>query len=201
VFEQYFSAKRLLITYILGGIFGNIFEIIFSFIYYKSENLYVLGASGAVMAILVATAFYKPKLSFSVFGLFNIRLIYIAMIFILLNIYNAGMKLQDGTAYFAHIGGAFLGYISVRNPFSHSNIINITARFVDYIKNFKLKKSNSSKKYSSNSKSYFKTDEEYNFEAKQRQKKIDDILDKISKYGYDSLSKLEKEFLFKQSKK
>ena len=44
------------------------------------------------------------------------------------------------------------------------------------------------------------TDEEYNADAKQRQKEIDRILDKISKSGYESLSKREKDFLFNQSK-
>jgi hypothetical protein len=47
----------------------------------------------------------------------------------------------------------------------------------------------------------FKTDEEYNLEAKQKQAKIDAILDKISRSGYDSLTKAEKDFLFTQSKK
>lgn len=47
----------------------------------------------------------------------------------------------------------------------------------------------------------FKTDEEYNLSAKQRQEKIDLILDKISKSGYESLTKQEKDFLFQQSKK
>ena len=45
-----------------------------------------------------------------------------------------------------------------------------------------------------------KSDEEYNVEAKARQAKIDVILDKISKSGYESLTKQEKDFLFNQSK-
>jgi hypothetical protein len=45
-----------------------------------------------------------------------------------------------------------------------------------------------------------KSDEEYNVEAKTRQAKIDVILDKISKSGYESLTKEEKDFLFNQSK-
>jgi hypothetical protein len=46
----------------------------------------------------------------------------------------------------------------------------------------------------------FKSDEEYNLDAKQRQIQIDAILDKIAKSGYESLTKAEKDFLFKQSK-
>jgi len=50
-------------------------------------------------------------------------------------------------------------------------------------------------------KAKFKTDEEYNLEKKRRQEKTDAILDKISKSGYESLTKEEKDFLFNQSKK
>jgi hypothetical protein len=45
-----------------------------------------------------------------------------------------------------------------------------------------------------------KSDEEYNIEKKTKQEKIDQILDKISKSGYESLTRQEKDFLFNQSK-
>ena len=46
-----------------------------------------------------------------------------------------------------------------------------------------------------------KTDDEYNAERAGRQKKIDEILDKIGRSGYESLSQSEKDFLFKHSQK
>ncbi|HNR86639.1 MAG TPA: rhomboid family intramembrane serine protease, partial [Taishania sp.] len=127
-------------------------------------------------------------------------LIYLALIFILINLYSAGMGIEDGTAYFAHLGGALLGYFSVKNPFSSNNIINRGIRMGDQLMQiFKKKPKSSFNKSTSNAR--FKTDEDYNFEAKQRQEKIDKILDKISKSGYESLTKEEKDFLFRQSNK
>lgn len=203
IFEQFFSGKRLVYTYILGGIFGGLLELLTHLILPNLPDTTVIGASGAVMAILVATAFYQPKLTVSIWGLFNLKLIYLALIFILLNLYNAGMGTQNGTAYFAHLGGALLGYLSVQNPFSSSNIINRGIRigdsFLNLFKRNKTKKGKFSYSKKRATETRFKSDEEYNVSAKEKQEKIDAILDKISKSGYESLSKNEKELLFKQS--
>jgi predicted glycosyltransferase involved in capsule biosynthesis len=45
------------------------------------------------------------------------------------------------------------------------------------------------------------SDQEYNHNKQENQKAMDEILDKISKSGYNSLSKAEKDFLFRASKK
>lgn len=206
IFEQFFSAKRLLYTYILGGIGGGLLELIAHLILPGISGGMVIGASGAVMAVLVATAFYQPQLTVSVWGLFNMRLIYLALIFILINLYNAGIGTRDGTAYFAHLGGALLGYLSVQNPFSMSNIVNrgirVGDKLVALFKGDKTKNGNFrySKEKAAGS-GRFKSDEEYNMEAKRRQERIDAILDKISKSGYESLTKEEKDLLFRQSNK
>lgn len=202
IFEQFFSAKRLLFTYILGGVFGGLLEVLAHLILPEYGAAQVVGASGSVLGILVATAFYQPQLSISIFGLFNMRLIFIALIFILTNLYNFAMGTEDSIAYLAHLGGALLGYISVQNAFAHNNIINRAIRLVDKITG--LFKSNKTKngnfRYSkSETGRHFKSDEEYNMDAKRRQQKIDAILDKISRSGYESLTKEEKELLFKQS--
>lgn len=204
IFEQFFSAKRLLYTYILGGIFGGILELLAYLVLPGLSGSMVIGASGSVLAILVATAFYQPQLTVSVFGLFNMRLIFLALILVLANLYNAGMGTRDGTAYFAHLGGVLLGYLSVQNPFSANNIINrgmrIGDKLVTLLKGGKTKNGNFrySKSKAAESRR-FKSDEEYNMEAKKRQERIDAILDKISKSGYESLTKEEKDLLFRQS--
>lgn len=204
IFEQFFSGKRLLYTYILGGVFGGLLEIVMHLILPGLSGSVAIGASGSVIAILVAIAFYQPQLTVSVFGLFNIRLIFIALIVILVNLYNAGMGTVDGTAYFTHLGGALLGFISVRNPFGTNNIINRGMRIGDKLTGlFKRSKTKSGNFRYSRSKAAqsggFKSDEEYNVEAKKRQERIDTILDKISKSGYESLTKEEKDLLFRQS--
>jgi hypothetical protein len=121
--------------------------------------------------------------------------IYFIAIFFLLNDLIGITNQSDNVAHFAHLGGALFGLISIQSLHSKSNILNILASFFD-----RMKKSVNSNKSQRSSKSKFKTDEQYNLEKKIRQEKTDAILDKISKSGYESLTKEEKDFLFNQSK-
>ena len=110
----------------------------------------------------------------------------------------------DGTAHFAHIGGAILGILSIQKINSSNNIISLFERLIESIKNLftrsgRKKKPTFTIHKGGSARGGVKTDEEFNFDKKQRQEKIDAILDKIAKSGYESLSKAEKEFLFKQS--
>jgi len=200
MFEQLFDQKRLLYTYLLGGIVGGVLEIIAHYIFPSLRENFpvVVGASGAIMAIFVALAFHRPNLEVRLFGVLPIKLIFLAVFFLLQDFLSLGT--QDGTAHFAHLGGAFLGALSIRNIYASKNIINIFQRYMDRLFAFFSNLFKSKPRFKS-SNSRFKSDEEYNYESKQRQKEIDQILDKISKSGYDSLSKKEKDFLFKQSKK
>jgi biopolymer transport protein ExbB/TolQ len=102
---------------------------------------------------------------------------------------------DDQIAHFAHLGGAIFGLLSIQNLHSSKNILNrIDSFFSRFRTIFKLKKKVKS------TANRFKSDEEFNREKHQKQVKMDQILDKISKSGYESLSKAEKDFLFHQSK-
>lgn len=203
MFEQIFDQKRLLYTYLIGGVVGSIFEILAHafFPIFQNQSITIVGASGSVMAIFVALAFHKPNLEVFLFGLFRIRLIFLALFFVLYDFLSLGIN--DGTAHFAHLGGAFLGMLSVQNLYSSNNIVSIVQKWGDSLLRFfsrsegprmKVKKGSGSRTQQ------FKSDEQYNQEAKVKQAKTDKILDKISKSGYESLTKEEKDFLFNQSK-
>ena len=194
LFIQFFSQKRLLYTYILGGIFGGLFEM-GSQLFPTMEALPVIGASGSVMAVMVAIAAHKPFLELNLFNLFKIKLYAIAGIIFILNFISLGLK--DGTGYFAHIGGAALGFISIQQLRSSTNIVSMAQRFGDWFLSLFRKKPKLSVKDGGARRM---SDEDYNQDKKQRQAQVDRILDKISKSGYESLSKKEKDFLFKQSK-
>jgi hypothetical protein len=205
MFEQLFDQKRLLYTYIIGGIAGGILEILAHLIFptLQNEKIVIVGASGSVMAIFAALAFHRPNLQVNLFGVFPIRLIILAGFFVLTDLLSLG--LNDGTAHFAHIGGVIIGMVSVHNLYSSSNLINRTQMIGDSLIRFfsNLFSSNKKlkvKKGGATRGPNFKSDEDYNAEAKERQIIIDKILDKISKSGYDSLTKTEKEILFNQSK-
>jgi len=196
-FEQIWSRKQLLITYILGGIFGGIAEIAVQSIFYSTENngALVIGASGSIMAVFVAVAFHSPQTQLLLFGKISIPLYILAILFIILDIMGIGTKdttdTTDKIAHFAHIGGAIFGILSI-----------VTTKFIPAknpnSKGFFNQLFKSSKKKTVAPR--FKSDEVYNQEKRAHQEKTDSILDKISKGGYASLNQSEKDFLFKQSK-
>ncbi len=210
MFEQLFDQKRLLYTYIVGGIAGGFLEILAHLIFptLQNEKIPIVGASGSIMAIFGALAFHRPNLKVNLFGILPVRLIILAGFFVLTDLLSLGpndLGEIDGTAHFAHIGGVIIGMVSVHNLYSSSNLINRTQMIGDSLirlfrnlfssnKKLKVKKGGATRGPK------FKSDEDYNAEAKQRQLIIDKILDKISKSGYDSLTKAEKEILFNQSK-
>jgi membrane associated rhomboid family serine protease len=205
IFATFFDQSRLVYTYIIGGVAGGLFELLAHGIFptLQQESTVIVGASGSIMAIFTALAFYRPHLQISLFGIFPVRLIFLAGFFILTDLFSLGI--QDGTAHFAHIGGALVGMLSVKNLSSSKNIIHIVQRYVNYLTNrLQFQRNNASnwkvKKGGKTRSTMHKSDEEYNAEAKFKQDKINSILDKISKSGYDSLSKEEKNYLFNQSK-
>jgi membrane associated rhomboid family serine protease len=202
LYEQLFGGKKLLNIYILGGIAGGILEIVAHELFPALSNAQsiVVGASGSIMAIFIATAMYRPNTKIMLFGILPIRIIVLAGIYFIYDLLSLGMP--DGTAHFAHIGGGIIGIISVRTMDKPNNILTRFTRFTDKV--FTLFSRDFFRKKNS-----FKverggrplTDEEFIERKKENQAKIDAILDKISKSGYESLSSKEKEFLFKQSNK
>ena len=195
-FETIFDQKRLLATYLIGGIIGGLVELLAHYIFFhnSSNTPFVVGASGSIMAIFAAIAFYSPNTKVMLFGVLPIRLFILAVFFLLKDIIGIGH--EDGIAHFAHIGGAILGVISVQNTYSQRNIITFTLKLFKNLSaiNFGTKKK-TGKTFRA------KSDATYNYEKKMKQEKTDVILDKIAKSGYESLNKAEKDFLFNQSNK
>ena len=100
----------------------------------------------------------------------------------------------------AHLGGAFLGYIYARQLYNGTDIGEGFSKFVDGLVNLFKKgdKKAPMKTVYRKQRSTSKTN--FSYDKQSHQRKIDAILDKISKSGYDSLSKAEKDFLFKAGK-
>lgn len=202
IFLQFFSGKRLLHTYILAGIAGGLVEVLAHLLFPGLENQHgiVVGASGSIMGIMTAIMIYRPSLKISIFGAFQAPFFLIPLIYIIGDLVDLGV--DDGIAHFAHIGGAILGVFSAHNVHSSTNIIHLSETMGNRISAFfsRLFRPKQRLRVEKGPRG-MKSDEQYNVEAKLRQQRIDVILDKISKSGYESLSKAEKEFLFSQSKK
>lgn len=198
LFSQYINQKKLLQVYIFGGIFGamfyilsfNIFPVFSEFIGYSIA----LGASASVIAVVIAISVFMPNMTVNLLLLGNIKLKYIAFGLLILDL----ISIQKGNSggHIAHLGGAFYGALWS---------LNYRYRFLRIPKigkfNFFSKKISFKVYRNKNTKSRPLTDEEYNTLKIERQKRIDQILDKISKSGYESLTKEEKDFLFSNSNK
>jgi len=202
IFLQYLSSKQLLQTYIFGGLTGAIFYIAaFNFFPLFINALpisYALGASASVMAIVTAISFYVPNYTIQLLFIGRVKIIYLAVLLFIFDFF--AIPAGNSGGHFAHIGGAFWGFIyiliigkglkGIMNGNSFDWMSKLKKRFSSY-----YRKKHSYQSFNSRPIS----DEEYNLEKNAKQQKIDDILEKISKGGYESLTKSEKEFLFKSS--
>ncbi len=203
LFEDSLGPKKMLSTYIIGGIFGALIQIIATNSFpLLSSNGYpvVLGASASVMAVFSAIAFYNPNREVYLFGTFKIKLIAIALVYILLDFLR--LSNQDNVAHFAHLGGALWGYIFIANFKKGKDFSKRFDKWMSFLKGI-FKRNKIKIVYSKGKKTTpkrTKSDYNYNEDKNNRQKKVDAILDKIKDSGYESLSKEEKDYLFDASK-
>lgn len=195
IFLMYFDEKKLVSLYLLGGIAGGL-------IYFAFYNIFpatfrpgiLMGASASIIAILTAAAIYAPNQQLYMVFFGQVKLIYIAifsvvMFAILIASDNAGGNL-------AHLGGAFFGYLWAKQYRRGFELTKGLSALIDsFLSLFKRKKLKVTYKRPP------AHDFEYNRQKVANQKEIDRILDKISKGGYESLSKEEKETLFKVGNK
>ena len=191
IFISYIDSSNLLPTYIMGGFSGAILYILsFNFLpvfdSIKGQSI-AIGASASVLAILFASATCVPNFSIRTLFIGNIKLKYIALIALIIDI----LSIPKGNAggHIAHIGGAFYGYLYIH--MKNSKKININYVIDQIMLMFAKKTSYIHKK---------ENDYQYNARKKEEQKEIDIILDKISRSGYESLSDDEKQILFNQKK-
>ena len=194
IFLQFFSQKQLLLTYIFGGLVGALFFILAynAFPVFEDTKTYAfaLGSSASVLSILIAAATYQPEYRLNLFLLGQVKMKWIAIIFVVIDILSIPKGNSGG--HIAHLGGALWGFLYaylLKKDFDFYLIFKRKARI-------KVKTRNAHNYHQRP-----KTDEQYNAECAQEQEETDKILEKIAKNGYSSLSEKEKEFLFRQSKK
>ncbi len=202
LFLQFLSQRQLLGVYLLGGILGAVFYIasynlipVFSI---AKTRAIALGASASVMAIVVAVASLVPNQEVYMLFFGKVKLKYIAILVVVLDVVS--IPIENAGGHIAHLGGALLGYIFVKYYRKGTDITIGVSRFLYGFKEF-FKPSPKVKTKKNHKKNRPETDMEYNARKKAEQDEIDKILDKISKSGYSSLSKSEKEKLFKTSNK
>ena len=188
IFQEYLGNKKLYQAFFGGGIFGGLFFMIcynlFPFFSLNISSTFALGASAGVLSIVVATATLLPEYPIQLFLFGTVRLKYIALISVVIDLLSITGSNSGG--HLAHIGGALFGFLYIKYIYGKISLPT-------WIENIFKNKSKLKVHYTSNQKNATKFNEP-------SQEDIDMILDKISKSGYDSLSKKEKDILFKASK-
>lgn len=191
LFQQFFTQRQLTWVYILGGISGALlyiiaFNLLPPFKGYAEVSL-ALGASASVLAVVIAVAALQPNFTVYLLFLGPVRLKYLALATVFIDIIS--IPVSNAGGHIAHLGGALFGFLYVV----------MLRRGTDLAKPFyslasiKFPQRNRMKvTYRSHNADY-----DYNYRKAQKQKQIDDILDKIACSGYDSLTKEEKDILFK----
>jgi len=197
IFLQYLDQKQLLSVYLLGGIFGAILFIVSYNLFpvLNADYAVALGASASVMAVVFAISFYVPNYQLALMFIGNVKLKYIAIFSIVLDVISIPSGNSGG--HIAHIGGALFGWYFI-TEYKKGKLI--TKGFEKILNSFFILFKRSPKMKVSYKKTGNK-DYDYKNSKVAEQKEMDIILEKISKSGYSSLSKEEKELLFRMGKK
>ena len=193
MFLNYFSGRKLVWVYVLGGLFGALlYMAAYSVFPVFAEERYLsraIGASASVMAVVFAVCAYLPNHRVYVFLVGPVRLITLALFTALIDVLSIPGTNAGG--HIAHLGGALFGVLftlSVRRSAGGAGFWGKLWKASPRKPKMKVKYKRASEM----------TDREYNEHKRQRSDRINEILDKISKSGYGSLTKEEKELLFKE---
>lgn len=197
IFMGYFDQKKLVAVYLLGGITGGLFYVagynsfpVFNQIVSDSR---LLGASASVIAIVTALAFHAPNHSLNLMFIGPVKMKYIALFSVVM--YVIGISSSNAGGNLAHIGGAFFGMIYILQLKRGIDSGRWLTSLFEGIRKRVAARPKVKVSYRNTS------DEiEYNRLKNQEKERMNEILEKISKSGYDSLSKDEKEILFRMGK-
>ena len=193
----YFTGKQLLGLYVLSAIFAG-FIYIFIF-YFLNISAPLVGASAAIMAILVATTTYNPLMDLRLLIIGNVKLWHVTTVILIIDLMQIRSENMGG--HISHLAGALFGFIFIKLLQNGTDLSKIVSSILDFFTTLGLKKEVSpfKKVHKNYSRSAEKSVSKIITKDKSQQQ-IDEILDKISQSGYDSLTKEEKDFLFKVGK-
>ncbi|MBQ6725352.1 MAG: rhomboid family intramembrane serine protease [Bacteroidales bacterium] len=188
MFYRYFGGRRFIATFLACGVAGAVPVLLATFLFKSLLFSPVLtGASAAVMGLLVALATYLPDYSLYFFPTQSkgFKFKYLALIFVAFDLLMA--LTAKSPSNMANLGGELCGFLMIYLP-------RLTG-------GLKIKLSEKSRRPRKGEPQHERpvSDEEYNRRRAENDRRIDEILDKISQSGYEKLTAEEKEFLFKSS--
>jgi membrane associated rhomboid family serine protease len=202
LFQGILGDKRLLGNYLLGGLAGYLFYVLGSFMPAHLDlgsNGPILGASAAVMSVLIGIASYRPDMEVNLFLIGPVRLKYVGIAVLALDLIAIRGGSNTG-GHLAHLGGALYGFLAARQLAKGTDWSGDFASWLEGISKFFKRRAGPRmrvEKRPLHSARGTVSDADFNASKKQKQERIDAILDKISRSGYDSLSNAERDFLFR----
>ncbi len=206
IVQEFLNSKRVISLYVLGGLIGGLLYIfVYNLIPFYSDRVaesMMLGASAGVFAIVVGAAVFMPNYTFFLMFLGPVKIKYIAIFYVFMSFIQSTGANAGGEI--AHLGGAFLGWLYISQLNKGNDLGAWVITFIQFVKSMfkpqpKIRVTHRTGNRGPSKKSEKRRSKVSNEEPAQAE--IDEILDKISQSGYESLSKEEKQKLFNASKK
>lgn len=208
LFLNYFSSKHLRGLYILGGLCGGLLYIISYniFPYFELDRIQatMVGASASVLAIVVATAVRQPEMPVQFLFIGSVRLKYVALFMIVIDLML--MTSDNAGGHIAHLGGAISGYwfaAGLAKGHDATKYINNVIDFIDKLFSGRLNLFSRKQQKPKMKVHYGERQQQYDYNARKKanEDEINQILEKLRKSGYSSLSEEEKKKLFDASRR
>ncbi|SKC40383.1 rhomboid family intramembrane serine protease [Ohtaekwangia koreensis] len=199
LFVEYLGSDKLIAVYILGGLSGGaLYLLLYNTVpFFIQQPSLLVGSSAAVYAVVTAAATLLPEYTFFLLFIGPIRIKYIAAFYIAISFLLSVGSNAGGNI--AHLGGALIGFIYIKQLQAGSNWGGWITATLDWIKGLFKPRLKVKVSYRNEDTSSFKNAKPKGSSISQAE--IDAILDKISDGGYESLTKEEKDKLFNASKK
>lgn len=199
-FLNHFTQRELTGVYLSGGLSGAlVYLLCYNLLPFFRTSLLsttAIGASASVMAVVFAVCCYLPQQRIYIFLIGSIKLIHLALFTAVIDLLSIPSANAGG--HLAHLGGALFGYLFIVAIRHRINPATGIASFFQKIGRLFSGKPRMQVRYRKPVSQM--NDREYNEYKKEKDERINRILDKISKSGYESLTREEKQILFKSGK-
>lgn len=228
IVERTWGAKKFLTYYIVCGVGAGLFQELAQFYFIASEQLphftlaqtmkvananaaflnlwTTVGASGAVYGILLAFGMLYPEERIFIFPLpVPIKAKWFVMGYAAIELFMAYSSTGDGVAHLAHLGGMVFGFFLIRYWRRHPDIRysrRSGQQFFDSMRASWERRTGRKDRggvFTNSANTRHESDWDYNARRKAEQERMDEILDKIRRNGYESLTREEKQQLFDAS--
>jgi membrane associated rhomboid family serine protease len=222
IVERTWGPKKFLTYYIVCGVGAGLFQELAQFAQFyfiASEQLphftlaqtmkvananaaflnlwTTVGASGAVYGILLAFGMLYPEERIFIFPLpVPIKAKWFVMGYAAIELFMAYSSTGDGVAHLAHLGGMVFGFFLIRYSRRSGQ------QFFDSMRASWERRTGRKDRggvFTNSANTRHESDWDYNARRKAEQERMDEILDKIRRNGYESLTREEKQQLFDAS--